>query len=81
MNTPLQAPTYPKTYAKTDAADVLSVTKRDGTREPYDNDRINRAIERASVGLDNAMGLTMQIASELAITLFDGITTEQLARP
>ncbi|TWE11378.1 ribonucleoside-diphosphate reductase subunit alpha [Rudaeicoccus suwonensis] len=56
----------------------IHVTKRDGTREPYDADRINRAIERAATGLPNAMSMTMQIASELAITLFDGITTEQL---
>ncbi|WP_034807903.1 ribonucleoside-diphosphate reductase subunit alpha [Intrasporangium oryzae] len=54
------------------------MTKRDGTREPFDADRINRAVERATEGLDNAVGLTVQIASELAITLFDGITTEEL---
>ncbi|WP_141841894.1 ribonucleoside-diphosphate reductase subunit alpha [Humibacillus xanthopallidus] len=54
------------------------MTKRDGSREPFDADRINRAVERATAGLDNAVGLTVQIASELAITLFDGITTEQL---
>ncbi|RNI25381.1 ribonucleoside-diphosphate reductase subunit alpha [Flexivirga caeni] len=57
---------------------AINVTKRDGSREPYDADRINRAIERAAAGLPNAMSMTMQIASELAITLFDGITTEQL---
>ncbi|MGN6413172.1 ribonucleoside-diphosphate reductase subunit alpha [Flexivirga sp.] len=57
---------------------AIHVTKRDGSREPYDADRINRAIERAADGLPNAMSMTMQIASELAITLFDGITTEQL---
>ncbi|GAA1985085.1 ribonucleoside-diphosphate reductase subunit alpha [Terrabacter lapilli] len=56
----------------------VSVTKRDGSREPFDADRINRAVERATEGLENAVGLTVQIASELAITLFDGITTEQL---
>ncbi|WP_374970410.1 ribonucleoside-diphosphate reductase subunit alpha [Terrabacter sp. BE26] len=56
----------------------LSVTKRDGSREPFAADRINRAVERATEGLPNAVGLTVQIASELAITLFDGITTEQL---
>ncbi|GGB30102.1 ribonucleoside-diphosphate reductase [Flexivirga endophytica] len=57
---------------------AIHVTKRDGSREPYDADRINRAIERAAAGLPDAMSMTMQIASELAITLFDGITTEQL---
>ncbi|AKU15288.1 ribonucleoside-diphosphate reductase subunit alpha [Luteipulveratus mongoliensis] len=57
---------------------TIHVTKRDGSREPYNADRINRAIERAAEGLPDAMSMTMQIASELEITLFDGITTEQL---
>ena len=65
-------------HAKQAAPSRVSVTKRDGSREPFDADRINRAVERATEGLDNAVGLTVQIASELAITLFDGITTEQL---
>ncbi|TQM64206.1 ribonucleoside-diphosphate reductase alpha chain [Humibacillus xanthopallidus] len=65
-------------HAKQATPSRVSVTKRDGSREPFDADRINRAVERATAGLDNAVGLTVQIASELAITLFDGITTEQL---
>lgn len=56
----------------------IHVMKRDGSREPYNADRINRAIERAALGLPDAMSMTMQVASELEITLFDGITTEQL---
>lgn len=56
----------------------IHVTKRDGTQEPYDADRINRAIERAAAGLPDPIAKVTQIASELAITLFDGITTEQL---
>ncbi len=56
----------------------IHVTKRDGTREPYNADRINKAIERAAVGLTDQISITTQVASELAITLFDGITTEQL---
>nr|WP_062384383.1 ribonucleoside-diphosphate reductase subunit alpha [Demequina iriomotensis] len=56
----------------------MHVTKRDGTREPYNADRINKAIERAAEGLPDQISMTTQIASELAITLFDGITTEQL---
>jgi ribonucleoside-diphosphate reductase alpha chain len=67
----------------TKAADVpvragIHVTKRDGTREPYNADRINKAIERAAAGLPDQISITTQVASELAITLFDGITTEQL---
>ncbi|WP_436969049.1 ribonucleoside-diphosphate reductase subunit alpha [Demequina litoralis] len=56
----------------------IHVTKRDGTREPYNADRINKAIERAAEGLPDQISMTTQIATELAITLFDGITTEQL---
>jgi ribonucleoside-diphosphate reductase alpha chain len=56
----------------------VHVTKRDGTREPYNADRINKAIERAAVGLPDQISMTTQVATELAITLFDGITTEQL---
>ena len=56
----------------------IQVTKRDGSREPYNADRINRAIERAAEGLEDKISKVTQVASELAITLFDGITTEQL---
>ncbi len=56
----------------------IHVTKRDGTHEPYNADRINKAIERAAEGLPDQISITTQIATELAITLFDGITTEQL---
>jgi len=56
----------------------IHVTKRDGTREPYNADRINKAIERAAQGLPDHISMTTQVATELAITLFDGITTEQL---
>jgi len=56
----------------------IHVTKRDGSREPYNADRINKAIERAAEGLEDQISKTTQIATELGITLFDGITTEQL---
>ena len=56
----------------------IHVTKRDGTREPYNADRINKAIERAAEGLEDQISKTTQVATELGITLFDGITTEQL---
>jgi ribonucleoside-diphosphate reductase alpha chain len=68
----------PPHAAPSSAAGRIHVTKRDGTREPYDADRINRAIERAAVGLPDPISIVTQVASELAITLFDGITTEQL---
>jgi ribonucleoside-diphosphate reductase alpha chain len=47
-------------------------------REPYDANKINLAIEHASAGLDDNITWVTQIASELELTLFDGITTQQL---
>jgi ribonucleoside-diphosphate reductase alpha chain len=57
---------------------AITVVKRDGQREPYDANKINLAIEDASVGLDENITWVTQIASELELTLFDGITTQQL---
>lgn len=57
---------------------TLHITKRDGTREPFDADRINRAIERACYGLTNPTAKITQIASETHLTLYDGITSTEL---
>jgi ribonucleoside-diphosphate reductase alpha chain len=57
---------------------AITVVKRDGQREPYDANKINIAIERASAGLNENITWVTQIASELELTLFDGITTQQL---
>jgi ribonucleoside-diphosphate reductase alpha chain len=57
---------------------AITVVKRDGEREPYDANKINIAIERASAGLNENITWVTQIASELELTLFDGITTQQL---
>jgi ribonucleoside-diphosphate reductase alpha chain len=56
----------------------ITVVKRNGEREPYDANKINLAIEHASAGLDENITWVTQIASELELTLFDGITTQQL---
>lgn len=56
----------------------ITVVKRNGQREPYDANKINLAIEQASRGLDEDITWVTQIASELELTLFDGITTQQL---
>ncbi len=56
----------------------ITVVKRNGEREPYDANKINLAIEHASEGLDPNITWVTQIASELELTLFDGITTQQL---
>jgi ribonucleoside-diphosphate reductase alpha chain len=57
---------------------TITVVKRNGEREAYDANKINIAIERASQGLDENITWVTQIASELELTLFDGITTQQL---
>src|ERR1700712_3786468 len=56
----------------------ITVVKRNGEREPYDANKINLAIENATEGLDENITWVTQIASELELTLFDGITTQQL---
>jgi ribonucleoside-diphosphate reductase alpha chain len=61
-----------------EAVVAITVVKRDGQREPYDANKINLAIEHASAGLDENITWVTQIASELELTLFDGITTQQL---
>jgi len=56
----------------------ITVVKRDGTRAAYDGYEIARSIEEAAAGLDNEVARATQLRSELEITLFDGITSEQL---
>ncbi len=56
----------------------ISVVKRDGTREPYDANKINLALVKASEGLDDQISKVVEVASQLQLTLFDGITSEQL---
>ena len=60
------------------ASTAIHITKRDGTREPYDGYEIAASIEEASRGLDDSITRATQIQSELEITLFDGMTSEQL---
>lgn len=56
----------------------IHVVKRDGTRELFDANKINLALVRASEGLSDQISKVVQVATELQLTLFDGITTEQL---
>ncbi len=56
----------------------LTITKRDGTREPFNADMINRSIERACIGMEDPIGMVTQIATETRLTLYDGITTEEM---
>jgi ribonucleoside-diphosphate reductase alpha chain len=56
----------------------LTITKRDGTKQPFNADKINRSIERACVGLTDPISMVTQIATETQLTLYDGITTEEM---
>jgi ribonucleoside-diphosphate reductase alpha chain len=56
----------------------IHVVKRDGTRAPFDANQVNLALVEASEGLPDQISKVVQVASELQLTLFDGITTEQL---
>lgn len=56
----------------------LTITKRDGTKEPFNADLINRSIERACQGLEDPISMVTQIATETRLTLYDGITTEEM---
>ncbi|MDH6532469.1 ribonucleoside-diphosphate reductase alpha chain [Aurantimicrobium minutum] len=65
--------------AEEETTDVgITVVKRNGQREQYDANKINMAIEEATHGLHDNIAWVTQIATELEITLFDGITTQQL---
>ncbi len=57
---------------------TISVVKRDGTREDFDANKINLALVKASEGLPDQISKVVQVATELQLTLFDGITSEQL---
>src|SRR5690606_3523780 len=56
----------------------ITVVKRDGTRVPFDANQINLALVEASEGLPDQIQKVVQVATELQLTLFDGITSEQL---
>lgn len=57
---------------------TIHVVKRDGTKEPFDANKINLALVKASEGLPDQISKVVQVATELQLTLFDGITSEQL---
>jgi ribonucleoside-diphosphate reductase alpha chain len=54
------------------------VTRRNGTREPFNADRINQSIERATLGLTDPIAKVIQVATETKLTIYDGITTQEL---
>ncbi len=57
---------------------TISVTRHDGTKIPFNADKINRSIERAARGLFDPVAKVTQIATETHLTLYDGITTDEL---
>src|SRR3990167_5749761 len=56
----------------------LTITKRDGTKELFNADRINRSIERACAGLVDPIAKVTQVATDTKVILYDGITEEEL---
>lgn len=56
----------------------IKVVKRDGTSEAFDANKINMELIAAAEGLTDQISKVAQISSEVQLTLFDGITTEQL---
>ncbi len=56
----------------------LNITRRDGTKEPFDADRINRALERACLGLPDVVEKVIKIATEMELTIYDGIKEDEI---
>ena len=55
--------------SKTTGVEVnINIKKRDGTLEPYDANKINRALEKATRGLDDQISKVVQIATELSLS-------------
>lgn len=57
---------------------TLHITKRDGTKELFNADKINKSIERACVGLADPISKAMQVATDTRLTVYDGITTREM---
>lgn len=56
----------------------IYVVKRNGKKELFDANKINLALVKASEGLPEQIAKVVQVASEVQLTLFDGITSQQL---
>ncbi|MCI1747348.1 MAG: ribonucleoside-diphosphate reductase subunit alpha [Acidipropionibacterium sp.] len=57
---------------------TIRVRKRDGSLAPYDGAEVARSIQDAARGLDQEIARATQIQSEVEITLFDEMTTDEL---
>src|SRR3989344_3342208 len=58
----------------------IFITKRDGTKELFNADKINRSIERACKGLSDPVAMVMQVATDTRLMLYDGMSTEEMDR-
>jgi ribonucleoside-diphosphate reductase alpha chain len=58
----------------------ITIKRFDGTKVPFNADKINKSIERACAGLADPISKVTQIATETRLTLYDGITTEEIDR-
>ncbi len=57
---------------------TITITKKDGSKVPFNADRINKSIERACYGMTDPISKVIQIATETHLTLYDGVTTEEM---
>src|SRR3989344_5009400 len=58
----------------------IFITKRDGQKEIWNADKINRSIERACKGLSDPVAMVVQVATDTRLMLYDGITTYEMDR-
>jgi ribonucleoside-diphosphate reductase alpha chain len=57
---------------------TIKIKHYDGSLVEFNADKINRSIERACRGLTDPISKVTQIATETSLTLYDGITTEEM---
>ena len=56
----------------------LQVVKRNGESVPFEADKINTALVQASEGLPDQIAKVVEVATQLQLTLFNGITTKEI---
>ncbi len=57
---------------------AIYVTNRQGEKMPFNADKINRSIERVTYGLTDPVTKVVQVATDTKLTVYDGITTEEM---
>jgi ribonucleoside-diphosphate reductase alpha chain len=76
--TEIAAPPRPRERADSAPHTTMRVTKRDGSTEPVDLDKIVRAVNRCCSGLPDVDAL--RVATKTISGLYDGATTSELDR-